>query len=643
MKRLLLATTLLVGSLLPARASAWDPSTTHAAMVKRAVVESQMHMRWMDGSGLRRGVFTALRVDPARLDPETRRMLTVAFRRAHAASGAAGLGGPGACPGPSAPVSTQVRCVEGDKWEMTALGWIELGVVLETTPRSRLLHHFADRNDPASPTWADPELPAAVLRVKERRGEGPLARQVNRTAFAGGSVSAVGWLSDESDPWAPPQTFARLHKATFAATPHERDHELALALVGIGALLHVVQDQSVPAHARGDVTAFFAPLSPTPGDRGLPLQEYARLLFGRHALPRAVALQPRQAEGTRPRPVGVPLSGDLHGHLLGAGTFEGLTRIAATRFWSESSIPAPRTIDPELSPEEAAKALVGDGAGLASSELEGAKLQPWPAKSGYLVSSTGRGLAAFEVDDAGVLQLYLDRRIYRDQAAHLIPLGIEVSASVLDLVFAAFPPLAWNRDTGIAEIDLRAGIHDPVLAIVVENADGERRVQQRLKLRAAERNHLRGFAPGEAPEGGRIVLVLTGRTAPSGGGVPIVAERELGPPPEAEPEPPSTAPEAMPKTPSSLRPAQPTPKEATPKTSETPAPTKSPTQPKSPEGAPGVPAEPGRGDLKRPFPDVDARQGDGAKDADEEVVPEDPEPTEPAPKSKTPKRTRTRS
>jgi hypothetical protein len=71
MKRLALAAAFLV-ALLPARASAWDPSTTHAAMVKRAVVESQMHVRWMEGSGLRRGVFTALRVDPARLTPELR-------------------------------------------------------------------------------------------------------------------------------------------------------------------------------------------------------------------------------------------------------------------------------------------------------------------------------------------------------------------------------------------------------------------------------------------------------------------------------------------------------------------------------------------------------------------------------------------
>jgi hypothetical protein len=483
---------------------------------------------------------------------------------------------------------------------MTALGWIELGVVLETNPRARLLHHFADRDDPASPTWSDPELPAVVLRLKERRGGGALARQVNRTAFAGGAQSAVGWLSDEQDPWAPPQTFARLQKASFAASAEERDHELALALVGIGALLHVVQDQSVPAHARGDVTAFFAPLSPLPGDRGLPLQEYARLLFGRHALPRALELQPRRS-GAPPRPIGVPLSGDLHGHLLGAGTFEGLTRIAATRFWSESSIPQPAVVDPTLSAEEAAQVIIGDGSGLAADEIEGARLAPWPASSGYLVTSTGRGLAAFEVDDTGLLQLFLDRRIYREQAAHLIPLGIQVSASVLDLVLAGFPPLQWNRESGIAELDLRGGIHDPQLTVVMESEDGSRRAVQRLKLRSGERNHIRGFAPGEAPEGGRVVLVLSGRTATGGAGVPIVAETVLA---DEPPEPPTPAPAPRP-TPQ-IRSTQPPPPET----------------PDAGSGAPGLPpAEPG--DLKPPFPDVDAREGKKAAD-DEEIEPDEP-------------------
>jgi hypothetical protein len=108
----------------PQSAAAWDPSTTHLAITEGALVTSDLHARWMEGSGQRRGLFTPLRVDPKRLDPEERRAIELAFRVAHADSGALGLGGPGACPPLPAPAETVERCVEGDLGEMTALGWV---------------------------------------------------------------------------------------------------------------------------------------------------------------------------------------------------------------------------------------------------------------------------------------------------------------------------------------------------------------------------------------------------------------------------------------------------------------------------------------------------------------------------------------
>ena len=56
----------------PRPAAAWDPATTHLGMVDRAVVESALHLRWMAGSELQRGLFTPLRLDPARLSPGER-------------------------------------------------------------------------------------------------------------------------------------------------------------------------------------------------------------------------------------------------------------------------------------------------------------------------------------------------------------------------------------------------------------------------------------------------------------------------------------------------------------------------------------------------------------------------------------------
>ncbi len=502
-----------VGLLALARpARAWDPSTTHAAMTREAVIRSQMHLRWMDNSGLTRGVFSAVRLHPGDLDEATVREIRVAMHRVHEASGGAPLGGPGACPGPGSPPSTQTRCVEGDVWEMTALGWIQLGVVLESAPRTRLLHHFANGSDPAASTWSDVELPGAVLRSKSRRAEGPVARSANRSAFSGGATSAVAWLSDDTDRWAPPATLAHLQASESADDVRTRDKELALGLIGLGALLHVVQDQSVPAHARGDFTAFFAPLSPTPGDRGLPLQEYVRVLYGRHPVPQALSLGPRDAA-----PRVMPLAPTLHQHLLGHGDYEGLTRFGQRHFWSESTLPAPRQVSTDLDPQQAASAVLGEDPGLDAAELDGARLTPWPASTGYLRSSTGRGLAAFDTDEEGRIRLFLDRRVYRDQAAHLIPAGIEASASILDLVFPAFPDHTVDFDAGVVDIDVRQGPTAPVLTVLRQDASGARTLLQRLRLREGERNHIIDAFDPALPENVALVLRVEGQSAPEHG------------------------------------------------------------------------------------------------------------------------------
>ncbi|MGH1340741.1 MAG: hypothetical protein ACRBN8_04280 [Nannocystales bacterium] len=510
--RSLSAVVLSAGALASTPAQAWDPSTTHAGMTREAVLQSQMHVRWMEHSGLTRGIFTSVRLHPSDLDEATARALRVAMRRVHEASGGAPLGGPGACPGPSAPASTQARCVDGDVWEMTALGWLQLGVVLETAPRNRLLHHFANGSDPAAATWSDPELPASVLRTKARRAEDPIARAANRSGFAGGATSAVAWLSDRTDPWAPPATLAHLRASETATDVRERDRELVLGLVGLGALLHVVQDQSVPAHARGDLTAFFAPLSPTPGDRGLPLQELVRVLYGRNSVPGALELSPRDAT-VRTQ----PLAPTLHQHLLGHGEYPGLTRFTQAHFWSESSLPLPIAVSTKLDATEAAVAVVGESPGLDTTELEGAQLSPWPASSGYLRSSSGRGLAAFDTDEEGRVRLFLDRRIYRDQAAHLIPAGIEASASVLDLVFPAFPEHTVDFDTGVVDLDLSSGPYQPVLTVLTEAASGARKEVQRVSLRSGERNHIVDAFPVPLADDAQVILRLEGSSAPEYG------------------------------------------------------------------------------------------------------------------------------
>lgn len=498
----------LAGSASSARA--WDPSTTHQALLESAVTRSALHLRWMDASGLERGLFTPLRLDPDRLTPEQLRLLQLAIASAHADSGALPLGGPGACPPASAPPETQLFCVQGDLWEHSALGWIRLGMLAEVTPSARHIHHFLDREQLDAGQWADSELPAVVLRTRQARSNGePRAGIATGTNFDGKAPTALTWLEDPTDPLAPKATYQHLSKASTAPSKAERDHELALALIGIGALLHVTQDLSVPAHARGDASAFFAPLSPAAGDRGLPFQEFVRMEYGRSDLPGI-------ARGIQADPEGVPLAETLIGHLLGEGSYDGLASLAGRRFFSESSVPAPMFLDATLSPSEAATKLLGDDHQLAPEEVEGAVLSPWPSEQGYVLNASGRALVAFDTDLDGRIRPYLDETCYRDGAAILLPEAARVTTSLLDLLWPAWPLTRRNGDVLTLTIPDWASAE---LTVMIEDAAGERRIVKQVALPpAADARVELGIAElGELTGGERVLLLLQ-------------AERKQGPP-----------------------------------------------------------------------------------------------------------------
>jgi hypothetical protein len=514
--RLLTLPLALAAGLSAAPARAWDPTTTHLGLVEVAARQSALHLRWMAASELTRGLFTPLRIDPARLQPAERRLILQAIARASDASGARPLGGPGSCPGAAAPAITQIYCVIGDTWQNSALGWLELGVLAELAPSARAVHHFLDRRDPSSPTWADAELPAWLLRLRQARHNGAaLATTINRTGFSGHGPSAISWLRDEVDLLAPPRTFAHLERAALAAEPEERQHHLAMALLGVGALLHVVQDLTVPAHARGDASAFFAALSGEAGDRGLPLQEYARRLYGRRDLP--ITATEEQLAAARGR----PLTDSLLGHLLGAGEHEGAAHFTARRFLSESSVPAPLYLDDDLSAQEAAARLL-ERAALDPIETDGARLAPWPAARGYLLSSRGRPLAAFERDEDGLLRAFLDEIVYRDQTQALLPLAAQISRSLLDRLWPGWPTITIDRAQRTIELEISADLTAPVLLVLTQDADGRRTIARNVALTPGERNRVRDLPVVDGAA--RLILVLR---ASGAGGDPYLWELVL--------------------------------------------------------------------------------------------------------------------
>ena len=457
-------------------ARAWDPATTHLGLTDRAALRAAIHGRWMEASGGTLGLFSPLRVDPARLAPAVRRLLLRAVEAAPEDAGARPRGGPGACPAPPAPPGTRDRCVEGDLWEASALGWLRLGVVAEAVPTERLLGHFFDPADWAARRWQDPHVPAAVARARHTRANGAtIASFVTRSTAGRGGPTALAHLSDPKNPLGTAALARHLAALARAETPEDREHHLALALLCAGAIAHVVQDATVPAHARADLAAFFAPLSQVPGDRGLALAAYTALLYGRTDLPDPVALAPRDADAGAPpevRRLGAALDRGLEALLVGTAKAPGLARFAASRFLSEAPASSPRRL--RATDPVAAAAELLDGLHLAPEVTRGAVLDRWPAADrGYLRTRTGRALAAWRRTADGRVALYGTRLVYRDQAGHLLPLAEAATRALLEAVFAAPPTVRW--DGRRLTVTGPGVVEGQTVVVAADGKDGRRR------------------------------------------------------------------------------------------------------------------------------------------------------------------------
>jgi hypothetical protein len=213
----------------------------------------------------------------------------------------------------------------------------------------------------------------------------------------------------------------------------------------------------------------------------------------------------------------------LLGHILGEGQYGGIANLAGRHFFSESSVPSPKFLDDSLSPTKAATVLLGDDHWLDPVEVEGARLSPWPAQRGYLLTSTGRPLAAFDTDLDGRIRPYLDETCYRDQATQLLPAAADVSRSIFDLLWPAWPEMERRGDGVVLSIPSWASAE---LGVFVEADDGVRRSIARHPLEVGTDNVVPLGSPemGELAPGERVVLVIhAARVA----GPPIVIEQVL--------------------------------------------------------------------------------------------------------------------
>lgn len=471
-------------------ASAWDPTTIHVPLTERAALESELQVRWMEASDGAFGLFSSVRLDPSLLTVEERVIIVQTLASLPGSSGAYPLGGPGACPPPGSPEETQRFCVEGDLWELDALGWLRLGVFAESSPPSRVSRHFVFTSELNDADTSDDTL---VSRRSNRR------RDPSRgVAFLGlrptnATASARAWFDDAAAPLSPVNLDRHLQSAATAASSTERQHHLAMGLICAGALSHVLQDVTLPAHARGDVDAFFQQLSHLPGDRGLPMQEWSRVHVGRagvYALP---------AEGD-------DIHADLSRRALFFDPMRGAASITRAHHLSESTLPKPEVLHPSLSSSEAAEQLLA-GIELETDEIEGANLTVWPAAAGYLRNQKGRALFAWRRDLDGVVTPFLDEEIFRSESITILPRALSATMRALELLFPQWPGREASLERGVLSFQLPANLRDAHVVVAVQDAFGRRGPPQMLDLPNGGPQRLAGLPIPDASSSTSVTFI----------------------------------------------------------------------------------------------------------------------------------------
>ncbi len=303
------------------------------------------------------------------------------------------------------------------------------GAAAEDSPDPRVLNHF---HNPLL-AW-----PSAGLRVGAAQlGQSSALWQQNPAQDA-----ALGGGGNWSWPDARQRYFTALTGAAAdgGASREQRDRALAETFLTLGHLTHLVQDASVPAHARNDPHLVFegyeawaerARLAGASGDGPLFLQ----YLAGPPVAPPAAIFTPGPAEA--PVPVGRLIDADKLDASGNAAPLEdpalGIAEYTSGNFLSDDSIftaafPLPRRESLGLD----APVLVPVGQGF---QRYFAKVADGERITHFVAESVLFRSAAEAAGQPVAQALTLTRRTYRDYAARLVPRAVGYSAALLDYFF----------------------------------------------------------------------------------------------------------------------------------------------------------------------------------------------------------------
>jgi hypothetical protein len=406
------------------RARAWEAETTHAGLTEQAALASKTHAWLQTALGRRQGWYETVTVP---------RVEAVALYQK------------------LANLEPSTGAVPDNRGNLTTLGWLVAGSILEDLPPQRGRNHFFD---PIHHTGLTGEGTHGWFTATGPKLLGSLLGE----RLPDHGVAAPDWILAKENDLGLTRFWRELELAATAPEGAARDLHLALALICAGAMAHVLQDMGSPSRTRDDLAAHLESLGAGPSDRGSRFERLAGVLHGSLGVPAPAQVEHRQ----RLR------------DFFTAADGKGLADLTNTGFYSAGTLPAERILEIDQKPAEVL-ADVTRSQRFASPRPKEMTLRAAAGPDGATIrDSKGTCLASYRVDGRQ-LSFSIPDQCALEQLAVILPRVSGYTAGLLDWLFRGALSVEADVDT-ISVTAVGEKLGGGKVTLLGENAQGKRLV-----------------------------------------------------------------------------------------------------------------------------------------------------------------------
>ena len=476
----------------PRIARAYEGPGTHAGLTTEAALASRLHNFLRNELGLGLGLFARLQLQGEAMDSRVHRLLQFDLGKLDHGGG--------------------YRPDQKDG--QFAMAWTQAGAVLAEMPASENRHHFLcpatgqGLNDPRPVTgW--------LLGLLATIEGGDTVRQFfTGTGFDLTGKLATDWLFSPNNPHGVLAYNSHMAAAISEPEPERRGHHLALALINLGAMLHVLQDMASPTHVRNDFArGHLEKLGAGSMNRGAAYERYVARQYGRLGLPKF------KGEAIK--------RGSLR-HYFHSPKWDGLADLTHLGHFSPGTIPNTTSLPTSAQGLAGLQQRLTRGLPFQEPALGKLDLACAAKKTCYLrAPGSKRPLLAYRVGSKRELMFRLDQRIYAAAARELLPRAVGFSAGLINHLLRGQVDLSLKTAEQVEVVNKSADLASGRARIFAEDDKGKRTLlgEQNLDKPIKAGAHL-AVLQVKIPMGTKkLVALLEGIEAATGD--PLVAVKIL--------------------------------------------------------------------------------------------------------------------